>query len=65
VVVVRAKADLTPRDVIRHCAKNLEDFMVPKIVEFRDGLPKTESGKIRRRQVAAEISGAEEWPSLW
>jgi long-chain acyl-CoA synthetase len=60
VVVVGPKAALMPRDVIRHCAKHLEDFMVPKIVEFRDGLPKTESGKIKRRQVASEISEAEE-----
>ena len=36
VVVVEPKAGLTPRDVIRHCARHLEDFMVPKIVEFRD-----------------------------
>lgn len=56
VVVVGPDAELTPRDVIRHCARNLEDFMVPRIVEIRDGLPKTESGKIRRRQVAAETS---------
>jgi len=56
VVVVGPNADLTPRDVIDHCVRNLEDFMVPKFVEFRDGLPKTESGKIRHRQVASEIS---------
>lgn len=60
VVVVEPKAGLTPRDVIRHCARHLEDFMVPKVVEFSDSLPKTESGKIKRRQVASEISKAEE-----
>ena len=38
---------LTDRDVIRHCAQHLEDFMVPKHVEFRESLPKTSSGKIR------------------
>jgi acyl-coenzyme A synthetase/AMP-(fatty) acid ligase len=27
--------------------------MVPKVVEFRDRLPKTESGKISRREVEA------------
>ena len=60
VVVVELKADLKTRDVIRHCAKHLEDFMVPKIVEFRDGLPKTQSGKIKRREIASEISEVEE-----
>ena len=39
---------LTERDVLRHCAAHLEDFMVPKHVEFRDNLPKTSSGKIKK-----------------
>jgi long-chain acyl-CoA synthetase len=47
-------AGLTAHDVIRHCSRHLEDFMVPKMVEFRDALPKTESGKISRRAVAAD-----------
>jgi acyl-coenzyme A synthetase/AMP-(fatty) acid ligase len=29
--------------------------MVPKAVEFRDALPKTESGKISRRSIEAEF----------
>ena len=35
-------------------AQELEDFMVPKIVEFRDSLPKTDSGKIRRNALGEE-----------
>ena len=46
---------LTEREVIRHCAVRLEDFMVPKHVEFRGELPKSENGKIARRQIAEEI----------
>jgi acyl-coenzyme A synthetase/AMP-(fatty) acid ligase len=53
VVVADAQARLTERDVIRHCATRLEDFMVPKTVEFRDALPKSDNGKISRRQVMA------------
>lgn len=53
VVVADAQARLTERDVIRHCAKRLEDFMVPRMVEFRDALPKSDNGKISRRQVMA------------
>ncbi|MCJ8520461.1 acyl-CoA synthetase (AMP-forming)/AMP-acid ligase II [Pseudorhizobium tarimense] len=51
--VVRAHVALQPsfalseRDIIRHCATHLEDYMVPKSVEFRDGLPRTATGKIR------------------
>ncbi|HEX5477330.1 MAG TPA: AMP-binding protein, partial [Burkholderiales bacterium] len=54
VVVADPQARLTEREVIRHCAKRLEDFMVPKTVEFRDALPKSANGKISRRQVMAE-----------
>ena len=60
VVALAPDAKLTEHDVIRHCAKNLEDFMVPKSVEFRDALPKTESGKISRRLVEAEMLEAAE-----
>jgi amino acid adenylation domain-containing protein len=48
-MVVRTDSTLTEREVIRHCAQHLEDFMVPKAVEFRADLPKTDTGKISRR----------------
>ncbi len=39
---------LTEAQVIAHCRANMEDFMVPKFVEFRDELPVTASGKISK-----------------
>ena len=48
-MVVRSDPALSEREVIRHCAQHLEDFMVPKTVEFRADLPKTDTGKISRR----------------
>jgi len=48
---------LTERAVIRHCIANLEDFAVPKLVEFRDALPKTASGKIQKRALQAGAEG--------
>ncbi|ALK08701.1 class I adenylate-forming enzyme family protein [Blastochloris viridis] len=50
-IVVAEPGALTGQDVIRHCARHLEDFMVPKEVEFRDTLPKSDNGKIDRRAV--------------
>lgn len=47
-VVLKEGATLTDRDIMRHCSRHLEDFMVPKIVEFVKELPKTDSGKIRK-----------------
>ena len=46
--VVVEGVDLTDKDVLRHCRAHLEDFMVPKYVEFRDSLPQTSSGKIKK-----------------
>jgi long-chain acyl-CoA synthetase len=37
------------REIIGHCGARLESFMVPKFVEFVDGLPKTDNGKIKRQ----------------
>jgi long-chain acyl-CoA synthetase len=45
---------LTEKDVLRHCAQHLEDFMMPRYVEFRDSLPKTSSGKIQASALRAE-----------
>ena len=58
-LVVAADPALTERDVIRHCAAHLEDFMVPKIVEFRAELPKTDTGKVSRRLAAETVEPAE------
>ncbi|MGK6317080.1 class I adenylate-forming enzyme family protein [Neorhizobium sp. DT-125] len=46
-VVLEEGTMLTEREIIRHCAGQLEDYMVPKSVEFRDALPRTTTGKIR------------------
>lgn len=59
-LVVADDGSLTAQDVIRHCARHLEDFMVPKHVEFRDALPKSDNGKIDRRALAAVLLEAAE-----
>ena len=46
--IVAPGAGLTSAAVIAHCKAHLEEFMVPRFVEFRDELPKTGSGKIRK-----------------
>ncbi len=53
-LTLRTGAHLTSQDVLRHCAAELEDFMVPKIVEFYDTLPTTESGKVSKRILREE-----------
>jgi len=54
-VVRRATgASPTAREVMAYCADHLEDFLVPTVVEFRDTLPTTESGKISRQALRTE-----------
>ncbi|WP_119255324.1 class I adenylate-forming enzyme family protein [Shinella zoogloeoides] len=59
-LVVASDTALTERDVMRFCAQNLEDHMVPKIIEFRQSLPRTDSGKASRRLAAepAPVTGS-------
>ncbi|WP_047250113.1 long-chain-fatty-acid--CoA ligase [Chromobacterium subtsugae] len=49
VFVVKKNPALTDKDIIRHCRENLTGYKVPKLVEFRSELPKTNVGKILRR----------------
>ena len=51
IFVVRKDASLTDKELIAHCRENLTNYKVPKIVEFRDELPKTNVGKILRREL--------------
>ena len=52
--VVRHDESLSEQDVIEHCRKNLTGYKVPKKVEFRDELPKSNVGKILRRELRDE-----------
>ncbi len=47
--IVRKDPDLTAEDVIKYCRENLTGYKVPRKVEFREELPKTNVGKILRR----------------
>ena len=43
--------NIAEEKVVKYCMKNLEPFMVPKYVEFRDSFPKSASGKIDKKQL--------------
>jgi long-chain acyl-CoA synthetase len=47
-ILVVDGGQLSEAQVLAYCRANLEDFMVPKSVEFRAELPKTDSGKIKK-----------------
>jgi long-chain acyl-CoA synthetase len=49
VFIVKKDPKLTAEDVIAYAHKGLTNYKIPKYVEFRDELPKTNVGKILRR----------------
>jgi len=51
VFVVKKDDSLSKEEVIAHCRENLTNYKVPKQVEFRTELPKTNVGKILRREL--------------
>jgi long-chain acyl-CoA synthetase len=51
---VRTDPNVTEQDVLDYCRENLTNYKRPKMVEFRDELPKTNVGKILRRALRDE-----------
>ncbi|WP_413490330.1 long-chain-fatty-acid--CoA ligase FadD [Shewanella baltica] len=58
VFVVAKDKSLTAEDIIKHCRIHLTGYKVPKLVEFRNELPKTNVGKILRRELRDEAKRA-------
>lgn len=52
--VVKKDPNLTAEAVIKFCQEQLTGYKVPKHIEFRNDLPKTNVGKILRRQLRDE-----------
>jgi len=52
---VKKDPALTEEDLIDHCRKALTGYKVPKRVYFRDELPKTNVGKILRRELKDQL----------
>lgn len=52
--VVRSDPSVTEKDVLSFCRENLSAYKVPKVIEFREDLPKTNVGKILRRALRDE-----------
>lgn len=49
--VVRRDPELTAEDLMAYCQEELTAYKRPKFIEFRDELPKTNVGKILRREL--------------
>ncbi|HXE21301.1 MAG TPA: AMP-binding protein [Rhodoferax sp.] len=54
IFVVRKNPTLTEQELAQYCHDNLTGYKRPKLIEFRDDLPKTNVGKILRRELRAK-----------
>jgi long-chain acyl-CoA synthetase len=53
-IVLKEGETATPEEIIEFCRERLARFKVPKIVEFRESLPKSLIGKVLRRVLVEE-----------
>jgi long-chain acyl-CoA synthetase len=51
VVIVKKDPALTADDIRAHCKTSLTNYKQPRYIEFRESLPKTNVGKILRREL--------------
>jgi long-chain acyl-CoA synthetase len=60
VVVLQAEArgKISERELVKYCAERLAHYKVPKVVEFRGELPKTDVGKVSHRELREELEEA-------
>lgn len=54
IIVLKKGATVTQEQVLRRCGDCLETHMIPKYVEFQETLPKTDVGKIKKRELRIE-----------
>jgi long-chain acyl-CoA synthetase len=58
VFVVKKDQSLTEEELLKYCHENLTNYKVPKKIEFRTELPKTNVGKILRRALKEQEAAA-------
>jgi long-chain acyl-CoA synthetase len=56
--IVKKNPALTADDVMKHCREHLTGYKCPRDIEFRTELPKSNVGKILRRELRDEAKRA-------
>jgi len=51
------KGQATEKELIAHCRERLAEFKVPRVIHIVEAIPRTATGKIQRRSVAAAFTG--------
>ena len=58
VLQAEARGKISEEDIVAYCQENLAHYKVPKIIEFRGELPKTDVGKVSRRELREEAEAS-------
>ena len=56
-VVLRAGEEMKPEEIVYWCADRLAHFKIPRYIEFRKGLPRTPSLRVRKELLRRESEG--------
>lgn len=57
-IVLREGESATEEEIIAFCRERMAAYRVPRVIEFRDDLPKSLVGKVLRRELREEEGGA-------
>ncbi len=55
VFIVKKESSLTTEEVIKFCRENFVAYKIPKVIVFREGLPKSNVGKVLRNNLRQEL----------
>lgn len=61
VIVVQPGETLSPDEIIVHAQERLAAFMVPRYIELRDELPKTETHRVQKSELKRSGVGPDTW----
>jgi len=61
--VVKKGLEVTKEQIRTYCQANLTHYKIPKVIEFRDELPKSNVGKVLHRQLRDAEAQAEQTPN--
>lgn len=54
IIVAAKECSIRKEDIVRYCSTRLPKYMIPEIMELRDSLPMTSSGKVDRKRLHGE-----------
>jgi len=52
-----ARGKMSEEEIVSHCQEKLAHYKIPKIIEFRGEIPRTDVGKVSRRELREEREG--------